>query len=244
MVCAMRVLDQKAYGSIPHLPGSRTGPSDRHVDDPSARRLTEECADDARVIVREKLDGSCVAIAHHDGSIVALGRNGDLASKSRNVGRRAFALWVDEHTARFRELLQPGERFVGEWLGLVHSTHYDLAHEPLVVFDLMRGTRRALERELRERARGLVLPKLLHEGGPCSIDRAMAQLGEHGHHGAREPAEGAVWRLERGGRVALVAKYVRASKQDGLYLPDHTGEAPRWNAAPGFRPPSFDGEPT
>lgn len=234
----MRVLGQKAYGSIPHLPGSRTGPSDRRVDRPAARRLTETCSDDERVLVREKLDGSCVAIANHEGSIVALGRNGDLASRSRNLGRRAFATWVDTHRARFEDLLKPGERFVGEWLALVHSTHYDLKHEPFVPFDLMRGSTRALDAELRVRARGLTLPALLHEGSACSVEQALQALGDHGHHGARELAEGAVWRLERAGRVVVVAKFVRASKEDGLYLPDHTGEPPIWN----WRP-SPSGEP-
>ena len=196
------------------------------------------------MIVREKLDGSCVAIARHDGRILALGRGGDLASKSRNVGRRAFARWVDEHAQRFAALLEDGERFVGEWLALVHSTHYDLSHEPFVVFDLMRGGERALDAELCERARGLTLPALLHRGAACSVEDALEKLGRHGHHGAREDAEGAVWRLERGGRVRVLAKFVRASKEDGRYLPDHTGEAPRWNRAPGFEPPSFDGEAT
>lgn len=240
----MRVLGHKAYGSIPHLPGSRTGPSDRCVDEPTARRLTEGCGDDERVFVREKLDGACSAIARHEGRIIALGRNGEPAATSRNVGRLAFAAWVDENNKRFASLLRDGERFVGEWLALVHSTHYALDHEPFVVFDLMRGRVRAGNAELCERARGLVLPKLLHEGGACSVERAMTELGRHGHHGAREDAEGAVWRLERDDRVLALAKHVRASKEDGLYLPDHTGEPARWNLAPGFEPPSFDDETT
>lgn len=240
----MRLLGHKAYGSIPHLPSSRTGPSDRHIDEPSARRLTAGCASGERVLVREKLDGTCVAVACHEGEIVALGRQGDLASKSRNVGRQAFARWVDAHRTRFAALLQPGERFVGEWLALVHSTHYDLPHEPFVVFDLMRGRERALDEELRARAQGLTLPTLLHVGSACSVAQAMTKLGTHGHHGAREEAEGAVWRLENRSRVLVLAKFVRASKEDGLYLPDHTGEPPIWNQAPGFVPPSFGDDPT
>jgi len=240
----MRVLGHRAYGSIPHLPGSRTGPSDRCIDEPAARRVIESCARDERVFVHEKLDGSCVAVARHDGRVIALGRNGDLASRSRNVGRRAFASWVEANATRFGALLRDGERFVGEWLALVHSTHYALRHEPFVVFDLMRGSDRASNAELRERGRGLVFPTLLHAGGACSVERAMEKLGRHGHHGAREDAEGAVWRLERGGRVLVMAKYVRASKQDGLYLPDHTGLPPHWNEAPGFEAPSFDAETT
>ena len=37
---------------------------------------------------------------------------------------------------------------------------------------------------------------------------------------------------ESGGHVALVAKYVRADKQDGSLLPENTGAAAIWNWRP------------
>ena len=99
----MRLLGHKAYGSIPHLPGSRTGPSDRHIDEPSARRLTVGCASGERVLVREKLDGTCVAVACHEGEIVALlGANG--------AGNATYAAAAEQLAAKTLAALQPYRR--------------------------------------------------------------------------------------------------------------------------------------
>jgi len=54
-------------------------------------------------------------------------------------------------------------------------------------------------------------------------------LGEYGHHGALDPVEGAVWRVERNGKVDFLAKYVRPNKQDGKYFESVTGGATVWN---------------
>ncbi len=226
-----RPLGHRCYGSIPHLPGSRTGPSDRHIDVSIAARLIDAAKPGEEVLVREKLDGSCVGVARIDDAIVALGRAGDLAAESRNEGRRLFARWVDTHADRFLAVLEPGERLVGEWLALAHATRYALHHEPFVAFDLMRGSERASTEELTERAERaeVVLPALLHHGAACSVELALERLGTHGHHGALDVAEGAVWRLEREGTVLHVAKFVRPGKEDGVLLPDHSGEAAVWN---------------
>ena len=40
----------------------------------------------------------------------------------------------------------------------------------------------------------------------------------YGKHGALEPVEGAVWRVEREGRVDFLGKYVRNFKEDGKYF--------------------------
>ena len=70
-----RPLGGPAYGSIPHLPGSRTGPSDRTIELGQARICLERTRDrHDLVIVLEKLDGSCVAVANLDGQIVPLMR--------------------------------------------------------------------------------------------------------------------------------------------------------------------------
>ncbi|WP_437896065.1 hypothetical protein [Sorangium sp. So ce124] len=62
MVELERPLGRKAYFKIPHLPGSRTGSSDRTAP----RELAERCLVASRpgeeVLVQEKLDGSCVAV--------------------------------------------------------------------------------------------------------------------------------------------------------------------------------------
>lgn len=235
-----RPLGGPAYGSIPHLPGSRTGPADRHLDPARARFGLSESSRDREVLVEEKLDGSCVAAARIGDRVLALGRRGDLAARSRNEGRRLWAAWVGVHEERFLRLLEPGERVVGEWLALVHGTRYALEHEPFVAFDLFDAEGERLTHDSK-RARlaieGFTSPALIHRGGPLSLDAADALLGERGRHGALDPAEGCVWRVERhrGGRrcVEWVAKFVRQAKEDGCLLPERTGRPALWN----WRPP-------
>jgi hypothetical protein len=234
-----RPLGGKAYGSIPHLPGSRTGAADRHLSHSHARICTERARDaHDHVVVLEKLDGSCVAAARLGDTIVALGREGRLAANSPNEARRLWASWVAMNAERFLATLQPGERLVGEWLALAHGTRYALRHEPFVCFDLLRGNERLPWHDLvvRSRAGGFVTPGLIHEGGPLSIEVAMARLAEGGFHGAIDPVEGAVWRLERrtgdASRVDFLAKFVRPDKVDGSLLPENTGRPAVWNWRP------------
>ncbi|MCE9670326.1 RNA ligase family protein [Myxococcus stipitatus] len=241
---AFRPLGRRAYGSIPHLPGSRTGPADRHLSPALARTLTQR-ARDARdhVVVLEKLDGSCVAAARVGDSLLALGREGQLAAHSANEARRLWATWVARHAERFLAVLRPGERVVGEWLALAHGTRYALPHEPFVAFDLMRDEARSPWREVTERLgnAGFVLPGLVHEGAPLAVEAVMERLGGAGFHGALDPVEGAVWRLERrdaqGVRVELLAKYVRPDKVDGSLLPENSGRPAHWNWRPEAPPP-------
>lgn len=227
-----RPLGQKAYVSIPHLPGSRTG-ADRHISLRQAERLTLKAPSGFEVVVQEKLDGSCVAAARIGDEIVALGRAGDLAAESRNAGRRLWAQWVAARQERFRALLRPGERVVGEWLALAHSTRYALTHEPFVAFDLMHGKERATSSTLRVRLGGTDF-RLLHEvhrGAAISVETALSALGQGGH-GAVERPEGVVYRLESRDDVALVAKHVRAEKLDGSLLEENSGLPPVWNWHP------------
>lgn len=233
-----RLLGFRAYGSTPHLPGSRMGPADHALHEGEARR----CLSRARhprdeVLVQEKLDGSCVAAARVGAEVLALGRGGRLAEQSEFPVRRAWARWVAQQQERLLAVLEPGERLVGEWLALAHATRYALAHEPLVVFDLLRGPSTRLPYDqlcARVHPAGFVTPALVHRGAPLAIAEALERLGPLGRHGALDLVEGAVWRVERaplaGPRsVQLVCKYVRPEKVDGALLPEATGGAPLWN---------------
>jgi len=224
-----RVNGIKGYGSIPHLPGSRRGPADRGLSDGQAAILTERARDRHDVIiVQEKLDGSNVGVVMlDDGSIVAINRPGFPAASSPFAQHHAWAEWVDRNADRFRAILSPGERAAGEWLIQAHGTRYALAHEPFVLFDVLRGHKRAPYLTVTTRARigGFTLPKLLHTGGPCSIADALAALGEFGHHGAQDPAEGCMWRVEHRGEPDFLGKYVIPGKVDGRYLESVTGGA-------------------
>ncbi len=219
-------IGQKSYGSIPHLIGSRRGPMDQGVNEGQQRICCERVRSrHDTIIVQEKLDGSNVGAARIGDDIVALTRSGILASQSEFVQHHAWAAWVQANRERFLQVLEDGERLCGEWLALAHGTIYNLPHEPLVAFDIMRGSERLPFEPLRERLQNrFVMPHLLHVGGPLPIERAL-ELVEPSAHGVVGLAEGAVWRVERFDPkrkkvvVDFLAKYVRPEKEDGKYLP-------------------------
>ena len=92
---AVKLLGHKAYGSIPHLPGSRMGSGDHHCDAGQARIATERTRDrHDRIIVTEKLDGSNTAIVRLHDRIWALNRAGYPATTSPYSQHRRFAAWV------------------------------------------------------------------------------------------------------------------------------------------------------
>lgn len=224
-------LGHKAYGSIGHLPNSRLGPGDHSVSPGQAKICCEKERDSHdRIIVQEKLDGSCCAVARVDGHILALGRAGWLADSSPYEQHRMFAHWVRENEARFLDVLHNGERLVGEWLALAHGTRYELRHDPFVVFDLMAGKERMLFDELDDRIeQRFPRPFLISEQHPIPAAEALAIAQHHNHHGAIDPIEGVVYRVERKNRVDFLAKYVRPDKVDGSFLSFVSGNPAVWN---------------
>lgn len=229
-------LGGKAYGSIPHLRGSRVGPGDHQLHEGQALICTRRARDrHDRIIVQEKVDGSCVAVAKYDGKIIPLTRAGYRAYSSPFEQHQLFEAWVWEYAyARFEGALEEGERICGEWLAQAHGTRYALPHEPFVAFDLIhKATRLPLDAfSARMQEAGFVTPRRIHDGGPISVEAVLAQLEPSGH-GALDPVEGAVWRVERRGAVDFLAKFVRPDKIDGSYLPEISGGTAIWNWRPG-----------
>lgn len=232
MIPAKKILGHKSYGSIPHLSGSRLGEGDHHCEPGQERIATKEVRDKKDlIIVQEKLDGSNCAVAKVNGAIYALGRAGYLAETSPYKQHILFANWVKTHESRFDALLQNGERIVGEWLALAHGTVYDLKHEPFVVFDLLKnGHERLLYHDflLRVLPLGFTVPHLLHLGQAISVAKVLEKIQVSGH-GAVGAVEGAVWRVEREGKVDFLVKYVRNDKVDGCLLPEHNNGVETWN---------------
>jgi hypothetical protein len=185
------------------------------------------------VIVQEKLDGSCVAVARIDGVLHPLGRAGWPAVSSRFEQHRLFDQWVWAHQERFLAVLRDGERIVGEWMAQAHGTLYDFStgKEPYAAFDIMIGENRLPYAQFMERVYGILdTPTLLHIGAPMSVERAM-ELHAEKHRGCDEP-EGVVFRVERKGEVDFLAKWVRPDKVDGKYLPEMSGQPAVWNWRP------------
>jgi hypothetical protein len=226
----------KSYGSIGHLPGSRRGPGDHGVNDGQARICCEKTRDrHDRVIVTEKLDGSNVGVARIGYEIVPLVRAGYVATTSPFEQHHLFAAWVRARVILFQAVLLDGERLCGEWLALAHGTRYDLAgRSPFALFDLMRVQERAPWDELMSRLDAVTpeeigIAPMLSDGPPITLKVANRLLGERGHYGAQDPAEGFVYRVERKGAFDFMAKWVYPGKQDGRLLADIGGGEPVWN---------------
>ena len=226
---AVKPLGHKNYGSIPHLPGSRRGPGDHKCHEGQAKIATEKARDkNDWIIVSEKLDGSNVGVALVNGTILPLGRAGYPAISSPYIQHQYFAKWAYQRDDLFRAVLNEGERIVGEWLMQAHGTRYDLsARPPFVAFDIMKGSERMTYDAFTNRVHDhFAIVPVIHQGLPLSIDTAMALLGKCGFYGARDPVEGAVWRVERDkptGKkgekqrvVDFLVKYVRPDKEDGI----------------------------
>ena len=214
----MKPLNRKSYGSIPHIIGSKRGPSDSGLGKGQCDILfKKQKVKGGIVIATEKLDGSNVSVYYDGTEYIPLTRSGNLASSSVFKHHRQFAAWVRDNLDKFQFLL-PGERVCGEWLGLAHGTVYELTHAPFVSFDIMVESDRLTYDLFIQRTYGLVRPKMLHYGDSKPFEQVLESLGEFGHHGAKELAEGIVWRYERDGKVQFLAKYVRHEKIAGKYL--------------------------
>lgn len=235
----------KSYGSIPHLIGSRPTPGDKGVHRGAHNICTLKTRDKHDiVIVMEKLDGSNVAVyRHHEtGDLIALTRSGWPATTSRFAQHHMFAEYVRFNSVVLKNVIEPGERIVGEWLAQAHGTRYEIEWDstPFFVFDIMREHRRLTMSAMLDRIDGTDLdtPCILHVGDALSIEEGLERLGPHGRHKAIDMAEGLVYRVERNGEVDFLAKYVDPNKEDGCYLPEISGGNVVWN----WRPPTW-GEP-
>ena len=247
-------LGYKNYGSIPHLPGSRRGPSDRGCNEQQAALAIEKRKSKRHtVIVQEKLDGSNVGVARIKDILIPLGRAGWPAITSPWEQHKLFHNWAMERHDDFMSVLKNGERLVGEWLAQAHGTRYDLdGRDPFVAFDLMREhIRMPWSNFIWRVADHFSVPPLIHNGGAYSIEDAVIELNTerdswtkgYGGYGALEPIEGAVWRVEYNKptgvkgesqqTVLFLTKYVRPDKVDGKYLPEVSGEDAVWNWRPG-----------
>ena len=227
----IKPLGQKSYGSIPHLPYSRLGIGDHHIENSQALIATKKTRDkNDLIIVQEKLDGSNCSVAKVKGQILALGRSGYLAETSPYEQHKLFAKWVKSNEERFIKLLNENERICGEWLAQAHGTIYNLTHEPFVVFDLISKNERTTYHNflLRVLPLNFVVPHLLHIGQPLSIEKALKKVEVSGH-GAIDEVEGVIYRVERNGKVDFLTKFVRQSKVDGKYLPQNNSSQIVWN---------------
>ena len=223
-------LGRKAYGSIPHLLGSRLGAGDHHVP-PGQHAICTHRARDRhdRIIVTEKLDGSNVALANIGGVLHVLNRAGYQTRTSPFPLHHLLADWVQPRRRWFLDHLQDGDALHAEWMPQAHGLRYCLPHGPLVAFDLTRHGKRLPHDLARECFKALELPaaSVLSDGPPLAVSEARRHASRHG---AWDRPEGFVWRIERQGAFDFIAKWVRPDKTDGYHLPELTGLPPVWNS--------------
>ena len=235
----------KAYGSIPHLGGSRKNDGkDRDLTPGQTKQLLESPPANHYVYVAEKLDGSCVAVAKlYNGLIVPLTRSGYRASSSPYAQHRVFHQWVMDNLQMFDTMLNLGERIVGEWLLQAHGLLYKLDAPPFVPFDIFlqnKGRAKYLYTYSKAQEAGLKYPAILSYGKPLTIEQAMDMLDSNYASFTTFPVvegrrEGAVWRLESahldkaGNSCKFLAKYVRPDFEPGKYLPNLSGKDAVYN---------------
>lgn len=226
----MKPLGRKAYGSIPHLSGSRFGPKDYRASPGHEDILTLRARKGDEIVVEEKLDGSCCAVANIDGAVVPLIRAGYRADASSYRQHHLFAAWVYARQDAFGTALGGRELLAGEWLLQAHGAFAPVEDEALLfrpfdAFD-MKGRRRGRDAlEAVCRAVGIEPVPLLHRGEAISVHMVLPRLAPG--------SEGAVWRCEnRRWGVEFLAKFVRPGKVDGLYLPSVSGGSEVWNFPP------------
>jgi hypothetical protein len=234
-------LGHKAYGSIPHMPGSKRGPGDHGIEEKQASLITGKRPKNIRAIVQEKWDGCCMSVAKIDGRIVSLGRAGHLAQSAPYEHMQRFATWVREREYRFDRLLLEGERVVGEWMLMAHGLVYEVRDPDalFLAFDIMRGHERETADVVSRRceaARVDSVPYVMHwhhpEGGICSPEEAVrGQRRDIAPADGAEP-EGVVYRVEKlegdRWRHLFCTKWVRGDFEPGIYLPED-GSVPTWN---------------
>src|SRR5262249_10830047 len=135
------------------------------------------------IVVQEKVDGTCVVVARIDGVNHPLIRAGYPAESSHYEQHRLFARWVWENHERFLAVLRDSERLCGKWITLSRGSCYELPHEPFIAFDLMRELERSpLDEFLNRVSPGrFITPRLIHRGGPLSIERVQLLLEPSGH---------------------------------------------------------------
>ena len=222
-------LGHRAYGSIGHLPGSRTGPGD-HTIEANQADIILNGKPGFVVTASEKVDGSCVSVARVGDKILALGRAGYLCSTAPFEHLRAFTGWVAEREGCFMDALKPGERFVGELINKRIGVPYLVAHPNglFQAFDLMRGHERATLDEWSERARGLPMGVVHRHVVNHDLHRCPREWHQW-HRGVTrfgatrvclDESEGIVYRVESKKKqtVSFLAKWVRNTHVPGEFL--------------------------
>lgn len=233
----MKPIGKKNYGSIPHLHNSKLGEGDYYISEGQERILTKKVRDKHDVILAfEKYDGSNVGVAKFDNKIFSLTRSGYEAKTSPYKQHHYFNDWVIEREKMFSDILENGDRIVGEWMAQAHGLVYTIESEPIVFFDYFTpNNERLLHKDLISKVNkyDLQLPRKLHEGQPITTEQLLPILNQKtkGIESVELP-EGVVYRVERKGKVDFLAKWVRSNFPTGKLCVNVEEHNLYWNWLP------------
>lgn len=226
-------LNKKAYGSIPHLIGSKLGEGDHHIHEGQHKICTEKVRDkNDLIVVQIKYDGSNVAVCRIDNRIYALTRSGHLAETSPYSQHHVFAKYVEKNKKMFMRVLENGQRLCGEWLYQAHGIKYTMSRPPFAPFDVMTGNDRLNYFEFLDVIspiyEDILHVKTVHIGGPCKIVSELIEC-DPSDFSRPEPIdftnhEGLIYRVYRNHKFDFIAKWVRPDFVPGIYLPEISGK--------------------
>ena len=193
-----------AFPRIPHIGSeSKAARGDKVADAETRRSLLTE-----PVIVEEKVDGANVSI-RFQGPDLVIGTRGGTDTIDRGGVKPRVRAWAWRNHDALRALLAPDEVLYGEWMGTRMGVDYAALPDDLLVLDLWhprRGFTTVDDRSQRCAEVGLSIPPRVFQGRLGSISALMALHGPS-PLGTASP-EGLVIRLERGGRLVTIAKWV------------------------------------
>lgn len=227
------LLGERPYHSIPHMPGSRVGEADRHINDGQYQRYLRIKNYREFIAVTEKLDGTCVGVVKTENGLVAIQRNGYPCSESPYEMHHRFVEYVKDHEVNFKLILSEiGDRIMGEWVAQAHGIIYDQLPDFFFAFDAKLSGVWIDTLSLRERCWwGLIATvPLIHYGMPLE-PQYWEKLTRRSAFCSNKPAEGLVFRRELDGKRIDIAKWVRNDHVPGRYLPgtdNSESDVPIW----------------
>lgn len=224
-------LNGPIFGKIGHLPGSRTGESDRTIDTSEVRLYTEKGKTKHDFItVHEKMDGSCVGVLRTSvDTLVPLQRHGYIVDSSPRPHIAQFREYVDKYARRFLGSIDIGEWIVGEWLLQPHGVKYNLDYSDMFMpFAIFSGDRYSESEELeyaefepRVLQNKFTMPGCVAKDGlPVKIEEVRRYIVRRDQPYSIDKPEGAVWRrdgIKNGKKFTTRTKWVRHDHVPGMY---------------------------
>lgn len=212
-----KLLDRN-FGSIKHLNGSRLiEDKDTYLDVEKQKYFTDSLRDKRtdKVIISEKIDGMNAGVIKLNDRIYPITRRGydvrtlGLANYKTVYLAYCWAKWVNEHTWKFDNILENGDRLVFENCIVKHTLGYKFKGSPVFLLAMYKGDKQVSYSELVDIAKHnrLTLPPLINYGMALKPDYVLKDFGK-GLVGCKEKAEGIVYRYETDNEFRGYAKFV------------------------------------